>query len=415
MKKATIVLCQLAIIVGCLIFSSNQVSAQSSVVTLQGNLSVYPKDMGNMNYSEALEVCQTLNSSNSFGFSDWRLPTLSELKKVTSSGGKVKGILLRKRYGSLEGILDLKDQTVDRNLDWREREFNFRPVRTDKEPVVSAEPIELNLSPFEINFQQGGGSQIMVIITNSDDWAVKEYPNWCSVPSKESKMFTLNCSANTGGERTGLLVVTAGDQEAQSTIIQKAAATPIQVEQGSAYIPQPIVLEEKIETPLAKGEWREIIAQDMASGITKSNPAGAYKGQTVKNARNGLGAFLWRDDTMYLGNWEGSYGTKNGVGIYIPPAGYETDNCVNCHYFVGDWDMDLRAGNGTCYDTNGNLVYKGAFAKDRPTDTYPSTENYSAYKFESIQFADGSTYVGETFNNNPEGQGFLLYANGDIW
>jgi hypothetical protein len=415
MKPLVTFLCQLAVFSVCLILPSNQVCAQSSIVTLNENLAVYPRDMGNMTYLEALKVCKALNTSKSYGFSDWRLPTLSELKLLTSNAGKVKGILSKKRYGSLEGILDLKDQTVDRNLDWKERVFTLRPVRTDEVPVVSEDPIELKVSPFEVNFEQEGGSQIMVIITNAENWSIKSYPDWCSIFSQTATTFVLNGHVNNGSERTGELVVLAGSEETKTQINQKGIKVQTQVVETYSPLPQPVAVKEVIETPLSQGKWRDIITANLTTGVTKSNPTGNYKGQTEKNRREGLGIFLWRNDTMYLGNWESFYGTKNGLGIYIPPVGYETDNCVDCSYFVGDWDLDIRSGRGTCYDMNGNLLYKGGFAKDRPTDNYPSEGDYSAYKFEYIQLADGSSYLGETFNNQPEGLGATLYAGGDIW
>jgi hypothetical protein len=391
------------------------VCAQDDVVTLQGNLVVYPKDMGNMDYAEALEVCEKLNESKSFHFDDWRLPTLSELKILTSSGGKVKNILPRKRYGSLEGILDLKDNIVDRNLDWKSRLFNFRPVRTDNVPEVSAEPTELTVSPFEVNYQQEGGSQLMMVITNADSWKIKSYPDWCSISSQTSTTFVLTGNANSGDKRTDELIISADDKEVKTNIIQKGVAVQTQTSKVTyTTVPQNVVVEEKIKTPLSKSEWRNIIVKDMATGITKSNPAGDYKGQTVRNTRNGLGIFLWSDSTLYLGHWDGSFGMKNGVGMYIPPVGYETDYCDNCNYFVGNWNDDKRSGQGNCYDINGNLIYKGGFTQDRPTDVYPSTTDYSAYKFEYLSLPDGNSYVGETFNNQPEGVGVLLRTNGDI-
>ena len=95
--------------------------------------------------------------------------------------------------------------------------------------------------------------------------------------------------------------------------------------------------------------------------------------------------------------------------------GYEINNCSNCAIYVGNWNNDVKSGTGTCYDKHGNLIYHGNFANDRPTDIYPSGDGYSAYRFETINYNSGDSYVGETENGKRHGYGIYVWTNGNIW
>ncbi len=65
---------------------------KKEVVILQDSLYVFPEDMGPYTYSEAVEACKAINSVKSYGYSDWRIPTSSELHMMYYYYSKIKGL-----------------------------------------------------------------------------------------------------------------------------------------------------------------------------------------------------------------------------------------------------------------------------------------------------------------------------------
>ena len=64
---------------------------KKEVVILQDSLYVFPEDIGFYTYSEAIEACKTVNSDKLYGYSDWRLPTSSELLMIYHYYSKIEG------------------------------------------------------------------------------------------------------------------------------------------------------------------------------------------------------------------------------------------------------------------------------------------------------------------------------------
>lgn len=62
------------------------------VIALLGYLYVYPEDLGKLTHAEAMEMCRNMNSANSYGFNNWRLPTRNELKVIMNNKSKVEGL-----------------------------------------------------------------------------------------------------------------------------------------------------------------------------------------------------------------------------------------------------------------------------------------------------------------------------------
>ena len=77
-------------IVAVFISFTTNAQVKKEVIILNNSLYVFPEDIGYYTYSEAKEACETINLSKSYGFSDWRLPTLFELQVMCLS--KVEGI-----------------------------------------------------------------------------------------------------------------------------------------------------------------------------------------------------------------------------------------------------------------------------------------------------------------------------------
>jgi len=170
-----------------------------------------------------------------------------------------------------------------------------------------------------------------------------------------------------------------------------------------------------VVTNLSKGEWRTSMRK-VVDNVTEKYSDDVYKGQKSNGKRNGMGVYRWNSGSYYFGEW--SNGDMNGYGLRVCGEGRAISNCPDCVYFVGNWKDDKKSGKGTCYDEYGNLIYYGDFANDRPTGTYPTTESYSSYKFECINYeSNNSVYIGETKDGKRHGYGVYIWNNwyGNAW
>jgi hypothetical protein len=214
--------------------SSTGVSSRATAekpVTLLDYLTIFPKDVGKFSYQEAIGICEGLNSNNSNGYSDWRLPTMAELKLMLSNKKAIKGMVLTESYGSLEGILDFSNESIDKSSGWKEKNFNFRPVRTNQ-PAKLAE-IELSVSTETVSFPASGGSAEIYIASNTE-WETTDILTWCPPTSSSEMVVTLNCEENKNAvARNDEFKIKAGDKEVKITISQQAAAINLSVSSNS--------------------------------------------------------------------------------------------------------------------------------------------------------------------------------------
>lgn len=173
------------------------------------------------------------------------------------------------------------------------------------------------------------------------------------------------------------------------------------------------------ENALSRGEWRTLMNKAFDHVTSSYDNQDSYKGEKSDNGKSGLGVYRWSAGSYHWGKL--SMDNFNGVGIYITSQGFTLNNCPNCYYYVGNYSNDKLEGKGTCYDQYGNLIYYGEFSNDAPTETYPSTANYSSYKFECFIYTrkpyahGGNMYIGETKNGKRHGKGILLWREGDAW
>ncbi|MDR3286805.1 MAG: SUMF1/EgtB/PvdO family nonheme iron enzyme, partial [Prevotellaceae bacterium] len=142
-------------------------------------LTVSHKDVGKFNYSEAEEMCETLNNSNWSGYNDWRLPTLTELKLIRSN---IKG--LTGSYGSQDGILNFSNGAVDADYGWQNKNFSLRPVRADKPKSV---PINVTTQGY----------------SNSSSSSQTRHPAEPEMVSVQGGTFWMGCSSEQGSECYG--------------------------------------------------------------------------------------------------------------------------------------------------------------------------------------------------------------------
>ena len=240
------------------------------------------------------------------------------------------------------------------------------------------------------SFGADAGSTTYNVSTDAAEYEIRMLPSWCTVTDQTSTSFTIKRTANPGEQREDWFEVRSGEQKVRIDVTQAEA-----------------------NNNLSRGVWRAALRR-VVNNHTDKYDNGCYKGEKSDGVRSGLGIYAWDDESYYLGRW--SNGDENGIAIYIVPDGYHITNCPDCVYFVGKFSDDEKSGKGTCYDAYGNLIYYGDFKNNKPTETYPTTGNYSAYRFECIKYDGGDIYLGETKNGQREGQGLYIWeSTGNAW
>lgn len=186
-------------------------------------LTIYPTDIDvKLNkYTEAEEMCKTLNNSNSFGYNNWRLPTKQEIQLMYMYRQKIKGLNSKRNYVSTEGILNFGNSTFDDGDDWKNKIFYLRPIRVER--VLTS----LKVSPSDVTFGVFGGEKTVEVLTNVEKWQVNSLEKWCYVV-KNNVSFSVFCNPNDdNNDRSGKIVVIADDQEETITIFQECAKIDI--------------------------------------------------------------------------------------------------------------------------------------------------------------------------------------------
>ena len=130
--------------------------------------------------------------------------------------------------------------------------------------------------------------------------------------------------------------------------------------------------------------------------VAKVQPSiyGQYFGQiTISGDIYGYGSFYTDQDGEVIGQF------RNGTCFFGIRLGSQTVKVgTEDHYIV----YDLRTGNPL-------HVLKGEYKYTLPAD-YEKT-----YRFESLIYANGDKYVGETVDGKRHGYGLYYYANGNYY
>jgi hypothetical protein len=207
-----------------------------------------------------------------------------------------------------------------------------------------------------------------------------------------SEYINIICSANTDDARTGSLIIKASDKSVKIDISQRSGIS---------------LMKEGIEA----------IKTAMNTGATQSFDDGSrYKGQLLKTKnilyRHGLGIYYWADGSIYFGRW--SNGKKAaGYGIHIMNEGYYITYCLACRFYAGNWGDGIKTGAGKCYDKQGECIYRGFFADNKPSGNYPDA--VLGYTFECLVYPNGDKYVGETSDDTSHGYGLYIGKDGSLW
>lgn len=165
---------------------------------------------------------------------------------------------------------------------------------------------------------------------------------------------------------------------------------------------------------MAGSQWRAILKRcvDNPSRTFGGDP---YKGGMANNDCQGYGMYYWKESqSVYFGKWNN--GERHGYGVHVCGPSYYICGKDDANIFVGRYDNSSIADNkGTLYDERGNLLYYGSFENGKPTDEYPSSGNWSEFKFECVECGDGNYYIGETYKGNRHGFGVYIWKNNDFW
>lgn len=139
--------------------------------------------------------------------------------------------------------------------------------------------------------------------------------------------------------------------------------------------------------------------------------SGKFKGQILKDKRNGMGFVLYKDGDLFAGDFYRNAIT--GIGMLV--ASNEVKNCKDCKTYVGNWQDGKKSGFGRCYSADGSIIYQGQFADDKPTGDYPSENITQQRNIATIQLNEGNVFIGEIKEGRPNGFGIILFSNGDLW
>lgn len=207
-----------------------------------------------------------------------------------------------------------------------------------------------------------------------------------------------------------------------------------------------LVLLTAAEITVAGGLGRKIKADDLQYRVLKEYEMrssgqiqltkGLYAGETDFGYFSGKGQFLFETGAEYTGGWKQNQLKGNG-NLRVPNEGnyrgefsaskksgngtFTWDDGV---VYEGEWKNDKMCGQGT-YTTPDGVIFSGTF-KDNAfqggactfknnTGSYNLTYKLGVIDKVSIEYTDGSTYVGKCDTKGLTGTGKMTFVSGDIY
>ena len=129
---------------------------------------------------------------------------------------------------------------------------------------------EFTLSRTEIAFEWAGG-RMYVDVTGPDGWtaSVTDGDDWCSVTRESDTRLTVAASRNPGDGRTAAVTLSAGSEEAEITVFQKA---------NDAVVEQDVMPEnEMYDVEIYRnGEWERLFVHNARVSDYAANPEAGY-------------------------------------------------------------------------------------------------------------------------------------------
>ncbi len=147
-----------------------------------------------------------------------------------------------------------------------------------------------------------------------------------------------------------------------------------------------------------------------SSRVTEKDKHGFFVAQKVKGKLSGTGLYKYKNGTVYIGDFKDK--KPNGFGMLICSEEDTITNCPNSKIYVGKFKDGVKRGKGVCYNSNGEMIYRGRFENDIPLSEYTIIKNEPRY------FSDAKTddfyFIGEFEGTSPNGFGSIFFSNGDI-
>lgn len=153
------------------------------------------------------------------------------------------------------------------------------------------------------------------------------------------------------------------------------------------------------------GEWSN--EQPNGKGSLYLKNGERYEGNFVSGMIEGQGRYFYADGAQYSGAWK--KGKRHGYGEYTDPKGKTLS---------GEWDTDapvrvLDEAEPIATEKISDPVTPAQKPPVGREDIPNCNKVYCKSGKGSLDYADGSRYVGEFVNGEPKGQGICHYANGD--
>ena len=145
---------------------------------------------------------------------------------------------------------------------------------------------------------------------------------------------------------------------------------------------------------------------------TEKGKPGKYKAQKVKGKISGMGALLYKNGSMYYGDFFDKELQGPGTFITTDTISY----CPGAVVYVGRFKNGVKNGKGRCYNAEGELIYEGRFKDDMPVDAFPNIDSASgAIQYFTEIETDDCRFFGEFSGDNPNGPGLYAFNNGDLY
>jgi hypothetical protein len=122
---------------------------------------------------------------------------------------------------------------------------------------------------------------------------------------------------------------------------------------------------------------------------------------------------MFSNGNVYIG--EVKHGSMHGLGKLIDIEGNE---------YNGDWENDMREGNGKFENSTKENVFEGIYKKNKREGI--GKEIFNGYHYEGnfmdgewsgfgkLTYPSGDLYVGEFLDGDQNGQGKLFLEDGDL-
>lgn len=152
------------------------------------------------------------------------------------------------------------------------------------------------------------------------------------------------------------------------------------------------------------------------NGVMAYTNGNRYEGQWADNKQNGYGEFEFANGDRYQGNFKAGLYDGQGSMYYADGSVYE-----------GEWRINKRHGMGVMIYPDKEEV-RGQWADDQyqadwgklafdgdTTYMRDCNQTFCASGTGKFRYRDGSRYIGEFVNGNPEGNGTVYYKGGGYY